>query len=199
MTAWNLAIEDNEAADNGPEDNGPEDNGPEDNGDEENGAEDNELIAILRGLTPGRAEAVSDVLVEAGFRCIEVPLNSPKPLSSIEVIARKHGGNTVVGAGTVLNEAEVTEVVNAGGQIIVAPDLNSKVGHRAIALGAKWCPGVLTPSEAFAALELGASILKFFPAELVSPAAIKAIRAVTPREANIAVVGRCGGALWWGV
>ena len=79
MTAWNLAIEDNEAADNGPEDNGPEDNGPEDNGDEENGAEDNELIAILRGLTPGRAEAVSDVLVEAGFRCIEVPLNSPKP------------------------------------------------------------------------------------------------------------------------
>jgi 2-dehydro-3-deoxyphosphogalactonate aldolase len=150
---------------------------------------ENPLIAILRGLTPARAIAVADVLVEAGFRIIEVPLNSPDPLNSISQIATKYGDRVIVGAGTVLTENDVTEVVDAGGQIIVSPNMNPKVGAGAAALGAKWCPGVMTPTEAIAALDLGASVLKFFPAELVPPKAISAIRAVLPADAIVAAVG----------
>ncbi|TNF20288.1 MAG: 2-dehydro-3-deoxy-6-phosphogalactonate aldolase [Rhodobacteraceae bacterium] len=150
---------------------------------------DNPLIAILRGLDPARAVETADVLVEAGFRIIEVPLNSPQPLLSIERIAAKHGGTVVIGAGTVLTPGDVTAVVDAGGEIIVSPNMNPAVGTRAVERGAKWCPGVMTPSEAFAALDLGASVLKFFPAELIPPQAIRAMRAVLPPQALVAAVG----------
>lgn len=151
--------------------------------------QDNPLIAILRGLEPDRALDVADVLVEAGFRIIEVPMNSPDPLVSIERIAKKYGDRVVIGAGTVLTPDVATSVCDAGGQIIVAPNMDPRVGARAIELGAKWCPGVLTPTEAFLALELGAAILKVFPAELAPPKAISAMRAVLPEQAIVAVVG----------
>jgi len=150
---------------------------------------DNPLIAILRGLQPARAIEVADVLVQTGFRIIEVPLNSPQPLVSIKHIADKYSNKVVVGAGTVLSSASVHEVVAAGGQLIVSPNLNAQVGASAIELGVKWCPGVATPSEAFAALELGADILKFFPAEVISPQALGAMRAVLPQSARTLVVG----------
>ena len=151
--------------------------------------DDNPLIAILRGLDPARAIDVADVLVDAGFRIIEVPLNSPDPLVSIKRIVEKYGDRVIVGAGTVLTVEDVTAVVGAGGQIIVSPNMNPAVGLRTLELGAKWCPGVLTPTEAFAALKLGASVLKFFPAELVSPNVISAMRAVLPKDAIVAAVG----------
>lgn len=150
---------------------------------------DNPLIAILRGLDPDRAVETADVLVNSGFRIIEVPLNSPQPLLSIERIASKHGHSIVVGAGTVLTPGAVNDVVNAGGEIIVSPNMNPAVGTRAADLGVQWCPGVMTPSEAFAALDLGAAVLKFFPAELIPPQAIKAMRAVLPADALVAAVG----------
>ncbi len=155
----------------------------------ENAVKENPMIAILRGLEPGNAIAVSDALVDAGFRIIEVPLNSPDPLASIEKIAKRHGENTVVGAGTVLTTQQVSDVVSAGGQIIVSPNMNPAVGKHAVELGAKWCPGVMTPTEAFGALSLGAAVLKFFPAELVPPKAISAMRAVLPPQAVVAAVG----------
>jgi len=150
---------------------------------------ENPLIAILRGLEPDQAIPVAEVLVDSGFRFIEVPLNSPEPLKSINVIAKRFGDNVVIGAGTVLSTDDVTNVVEAGGQVIVAPNMNSKVGTLACELGASWCPGVATPTEAFAALELGASILKLFPAEIIPPKAVKAMRAVLPAEASLAMVG----------
>lgn len=150
---------------------------------------ENPLIAILRGLEPTRAIAVADVLVEAGFRIIEVPLNSPDPLVSIRHIAEKYADQIVVGAGTVLSSDDVSAVVDAGGQIIVAPNMNPHVGAKALELGVNWCPGVATPSEAFEALELGAAVLKFFPAEIIPPKAIKAMRAVLPKQAQVAIVG----------
>ena len=127
----------------------------------------NPLIAILRGLEPSRALDVAGILVGAGFRIIEVPMNSPNPLTSIERIASKFGDSVVVGAGTVLTENEVVAVHGAGGQIIVAPNMNSNVAAQASSLDMKWCPGVLTPTEAFAAFDLGAGVLKIFPADLV--------------------------------
>ncbi|WP_424934421.1 2-dehydro-3-deoxy-6-phosphogalactonate aldolase [Amaricoccus macauensis] len=150
---------------------------------------DNPLIAILRGLDPERAVEAASVLVDAGFRIIEVPLNSPQPLLSIERIAARHGENIVVGAGTVLNPEDVSAVVDAGGDIIVSPNMNPAVGARAEQLAAKWCPGVMTASEAFAALDLGAAVLKFFPAEMIPPKAISALRAVLPKQALVAAVG----------
>ena len=150
---------------------------------------DNPLIAILRGLDPDRALDVAGVLVDAGFRIIEVPMNSPEPLVSIERIAGRYGERVVVGAGTVLTPDVATSVCNAGGQIIVAPNMDPRVGARALELGAKWCPGVLTPTEAFMALDHGAAVLKVFPAELAPPKAISAMRAVLPKDAVVAVVG----------
>lgn len=150
---------------------------------------ENPLIAILRGLAPENALPVSDVLVDAGFRIIEVPLNSPDPLVSIQRIAAQHGAKAIIGAGTVLNVAQVEAVAEAGGRIIVSPNMNPDVGHAAVAAGLHWCPGVMTPSEAFSALDIGASVLKFFPAEMVPPKAIAAMRAVLPSDAVVAAVG----------
>ncbi len=149
----------------------------------------NPLIAILRGLEPRNALPVSDTLIEAGFRIIEVPLNSPDPFESIRRIAERHGAQAIVGAGTVLTVGQVEAVADAGGRIIVSPNMNPDVGRAAVARGLYWCPGVMTPSEAFSALDFGASILKFFPAEMVPPRAIAAMRAVLPQEAVIAAVG----------
>lgn len=147
------------------------------------------LIAILRGVAPENALAVADTLIEAGFQIIEVPLNSPEPLVSIQQIAERHGAHAIVGAGTVLTVAQVDAVADAGGRIIVSPNMNPDVGRAAAARGLYWCPGVMTPSEAFAALDLGASVLKFFPAEMVPPKAIAAMRAVLPQDAVVAAVG----------
>lgn len=149
----------------------------------------NPLIAILRGLEPENALPVSDTLYDSGFRIIEVPLNSPDPFVSIQQIAKRHGEGAIVGAGTVLNVNQVEAVADAGSRIIVSPNMNPDVGRAAVARGLYWCPGVMTPSEAFAALELGASVLKFFPAEMVPPNAIAAMRAVLPQDAVVAAVG----------
>lgn len=149
----------------------------------------NPLIAILRGLVPDQADEVSDALVTAGFRIIEVPLNSPDPLVSIDRMVRRHGDQTIIGAGTVLTVPQVEQVAQAGGRIIVSPNMNPEVGRAAVELGLSWCPGVMTPTEAFAALDIGADVLKFFPAEMVPPSAIKAMRAVLPAHAVVAAVG----------
>jgi 2-dehydro-3-deoxyphosphogalactonate aldolase len=147
------------------------------------------LIAILRGLLPENAIEVADVLVATGFRVIEVPLNSPSPLLSIERIAQRFGDTTIVGAGTVLTESDLFSVANAGGRIIVSPNMNPALGAATVAKGLAWCPGVMTPSEAFAALDIGAHVLKFFPAEMIPPKAISSMRAVLPPEAIVAAVG----------
>lgn len=147
------------------------------------------LVAILRGLHPEQAIDVAEILVTTGFRTIEVPLNSPDPLESIRLIAKEYSDMAVVGAGTVLTADDVSKVVDAGGRLIVAPNLNLQVGARAKELGAVWCPGVATTTEAFTALAAGADVLKFFPAENIPPAAIRAMRAVLPANAVIAPVG----------
>lgn len=147
------------------------------------------LIAILRGLDPGKAVAVGQALVDSGFSIIEVPLNSPEPLRSIELLSDHLGDDVLVGAGTVFTSGDVDRVASAGGRIIVAPNLDSAVGRAARSAGLAWCPGVMTPTEAFAALEQGADLLKIFPAELVPPAGVAAMRAVLPAAARIAVVG----------
>ena len=147
------------------------------------------LIAILRGVSPEDAVDVASVLADAGFRVIEVPLNSPSPLVSIERMSNRYGSHAIVGAGTVLSQTDVNSVASAGGRIVVAPNLSPSVGKASEMAGLDWCPGVMTPSEAFAALDQGASLLKFFPAELVPPEAIGAMRAVLPKDAMVAAVG----------
>jgi 2-dehydro-3-deoxyphosphogalactonate aldolase len=146
------------------------------------------LVAILRGLTPADADAAGDALVGAGFRLLEVPLNSPEPLRSIRQLARLNG-QAMVGAGTVLSARQVDEVHDAGAQLVVAPNFNPEVVRRAVALGMACAPGVATPTEAFAALEAGATALKLFPAEAIAPAAVKAMRAVLPASALLLPVG----------
>ncbi|HEV7290005.1 2-dehydro-3-deoxy-6-phosphogalactonate aldolase [Sphingomonas sp.] len=147
------------------------------------------LIAIIRGVTPDAVEAIGDVLVEAGIRIIEVPLNSPDPLVSIERLARRLGDAALIGAGTVLTVDQVTQVADAGGRIIVSPCVNTTVIAATAAAGLVSAPGYFTPSEAFAALDAGAHALKLFPAEVASPAVVKAHRAVLPLEVPLVVVG----------
>jgi 2-dehydro-3-deoxyphosphogalactonate aldolase len=140
-------------------------------------------------VTPDDAEATGDALFDAGIRIIEVPLNSPEPLKSIGLLARKLGEQALVGAGTVLEAEDVALVKEAGGRIIVAPDTNAEVISAAAAAGLVSCPGYFTPSEAFAALRAGAHGLKLFPAEGASPSVLKAQRAVLPGDVPIIVVG----------
>ncbi len=137
------------------------------------------LVAILRGLHPDEALAVGQALVDAGWRLIEVPLNSPQPLRSIEALARALP-QALVGAGTVLNLAQVRAVADAGAGLVVSPNADAAVISEAVRLGLVCLPGVATPTEAFAALAAGAHGLKLFPAELVTPAVLKALRAVLP-------------------
>jgi 2-dehydro-3-deoxyphosphogalactonate aldolase len=147
------------------------------------------LIAILRGITPGEAEAIGDVLFEAGFRIIEVPLNSPEPLESIRILARAFGGQALVGAGTVLSAEAAAAVARAGGRLVVMPHFDPAVVAAAKSAGSYALPGVATPSEAFAALAAGADGLKLFPAEALPPAVVKAWRAVLPPETRLIPVG----------
>jgi 2-dehydro-3-deoxyphosphogalactonate aldolase len=147
------------------------------------------LIAILRGITPAEAVPVGRVLAETGFRIIEVPLNSPQPLQSIEALARELGAHCLVGAGTVMSAAQVDEVARAGGRLIVMPHADARV-IRAAKVQSLWCaPGIATPGEGFAALAAGADALKLFPAELLSPPVLKALRAVFPPELLFLPVG----------
>ena len=146
------------------------------------------LIAILRGLTPAEAPAIGQALVDNGFAIIEVPLNSPEPLDSIAALSRLFP-HTLVGAGTVLNAQQVKDVHAAGGRLVVAPNFNSAVVAQALALNMVVLPGVATPTEAFAALDAGAHGLKLFPAEMISPATVKAMRAVLPKNAALMPVG----------
>ena len=146
------------------------------------------LIAILRGLTPAEAPTVGQALVSSGFVIIEVPLNSPEPLQSIALMSRQFP-QALIGAGTVLNAQQVKDVHAAGGRLIVSPNFNPVVVAQALALGMVVLPGVATPSEAFAALDAGAHGLKLFPAEMISPATVKALRAVLPPQAALMPVG----------
>ncbi|PKH84560.1 2-dehydro-3-deoxy-6-phosphogalactonate aldolase [Pseudomonas sp. Choline-02u-1] len=149
----------------------------------------NGLIAILRGLQPQEAAAVGEVLYCAGFRVIEVPLNSPSPYESIRILRDALPADCLIGAGTVLSPEQVEQVKAAGGQVIVMPHSDAKVLRAAKAAGLYLSPGVATPTEAFAALAEGADILKLFPAEQMSPAVVKAWLAVLPAGTVLAPVG----------
>ena len=147
------------------------------------------LVAIIRGVTPDEAEGVAEALLEAGIRIVEVPLNSPEPLVSIERLARRFGEDALIGAGTVLQAAQVHAVAAAGGRIIVSPSTKADVIEATVAAGLVSAPGYFTPSEAFAALDAGAHALKLFPAEAAPPAVVKAQRAVLPKQVPLIVVG----------
>lgn len=146
------------------------------------------LVAILRGLTPAEAPAVGDAITSAGFCLLEVPLNSPDPLASIALMRQRYP-QALVGAGTVLNVQQVREVHAAGGQLVVSPDCKPEVIAESARLGIISLPGVMTPTEAFAALDAGATGLKLFPAELASPAVVKALLAVLPAGTPLMPVG----------
>lgn len=147
------------------------------------------LIAILRGVTPDEIVAVGRALHDAGFRVIEIPLNSPQPYESIRRLTAELGESCLIGAGTVLTEAQVAEVDAAGGRLIVSPNANLAVIRASKAAGLVSAPGVATPSEGFAALDAGADSLKLFPAEQLGPAVVKAWRAVFPKELALLPVG----------
>jgi 2-dehydro-3-deoxyphosphogalactonate aldolase len=151
------------------------------------------LIAILRGVTPQEAPEVGRVLWDAGFRILEVPLNSPEPFVSIAAL-REALPDALVGAGTVLSPDQVLAVRAGGGQLVISPNFNPEVVKAAKSAGMLAIPGVATPSEAFAALACGADAIKLFPAEMISPAAVKAMRAVLPRDALLLPVGGIGAA-----
>ncbi len=147
------------------------------------------LIAILRGVTPDEIVPVGRALYDAGFRVIEIPLNSPQPYESIRRLTAELGESCLIGAGTVLTEAQVAEVDAAGGRLIVSPNANLAVIRASKAAGLVSAPGVATPSEGFAALDAGADSLKLFPAEQLGPAVVKAWRAVFPKELALLPVG----------
>lgn len=147
------------------------------------------LVAILRGIRPGEAEAIGAALVEAGITMIEVPLNSPEPLASIGILARSLGGKAIVGAGTVLSAQQVNEVANVGGRLIVSPNCQPAVIARTFSLGLVSMPGVFTPTECFTAIGSGARSIKLFPAEIAGPAGLKALKAVLPDNVDIYAVG----------
>ena len=147
------------------------------------------LIAILRGVRPDEVEGIADALIEAGFTLIEVPLNSPDPFDSIARIARRCAGRAVVGAGTVLRSADVAAVRDAGGTMIISPNTNLDVVRASMQAKLVSLPGIATPSEAFAALDAGATALKLFPAEAASPAVLKSMRAVLPATTRVLPVG----------
>ena len=148
-----------------------------------------ELIAILRGLTPAEAPAVTETLIEAGLTRIEVPLNSPDPYDSIAAMVAAYGSAAEIGAGTVLAPEQVLRLRDIGARMVVSPDTNQRVIMATKAAGMDSYPGVLTPTEAFTALRAGADGLKFFPASLLGPANLAAMKAVLPQGTRTYAVG----------
>ncbi|TRD22808.1 2-dehydro-3-deoxy-6-phosphogalactonate aldolase [Palleronia caenipelagi] len=153
-----------------------------------------QIIAILRGIDPTEAEAVAGALIDAGITRIEVPLNSPSPFASVEAMAKAHGDVAQIGAGTVLTPEDVIRVRDAGGRMIVSPNCDPEVIAATKASGLDSYPGVLTPTECFAALKAGATALKVFPAFRLGIDGLKAIRAVLPTETRLYMVGGVGPA-----
>ena len=147
------------------------------------------LIAILRGLQPQEAPAMGEMLLETGFRIIEVPLNSPAPYDSIAELAQSCGQEALIGAGTVLSREQVDKVAEAGGRLIVAPNTRRSVIKATCAQHMISLPGVFTPTEAHKALDAGAHGLKFFPSEAISSAMLQAMRATLPPSAPLIMVG----------
>ena len=147
------------------------------------------LVAILRGLRPERAVATAAALYDAGFRVIEVPLNSPEPFASIAAVRAALPADAVIGAGTVLDAGSVAALVRAGGELVVMPHADTAVIRAAVAASLPCVPGVATPTEAFAALAAGACALKLFPAEMLSPPVLQAMRAVLPAGTRLLPVG----------
>ena len=147
------------------------------------------LVAIIRGVKPEEAGAIGTAIRDAGIRIIEVPLNSPEPLDSIRRLSTSLGDRALVGAGTVLDPAQVGEVKAAGGRLIVSPNTNVEVIEETVSAGLVSSPGFFTPSDAFDALEAGAHALKLFPAEAASPSVLKSLKAVLPSHVPVIVVG----------
>lgn len=150
------------------------------------------IIAILRGVQPAEVTAIGAALIEAGVTRIEVPLNSPSPFDSIAALAKSFGSDAEIGAGTVLTADDAHRVAEAGGRLIVAPNLDMDVGAAAKSIGAAWYPGVFTVTECFAALKAGATGLKLFPAFQMGPQGLKALRDVLPGDAQVYAVGGVG-------
>ncbi|NQY59414.1 2-dehydro-3-deoxy-6-phosphogalactonate aldolase [Cognatishimia sp.] len=147
------------------------------------------IIAILRGVLPQDAVAICEEILAAGIDRIEVPLNSPEPFDSIARIVDAIGDRALIGAGTVLSVADVDKVNAAGGRLVVSPDCNPEVIAHTKALGLQSYPGVMTPTECFAALRAGADGLKFFPGDMIGPVGLKAVRAVLPKGTEAYAVG----------
>ncbi|QUS37183.1 2-dehydro-3-deoxy-6-phosphogalactonate aldolase [Falsirhodobacter algicola] len=147
------------------------------------------LVAILRGLTPAEAVDIGAALVGAGITRIEVPMNSPDPLDSIAALQVRFGDRAAIGAGTVLTVAQVSQVAETGARLIVSPNCNVEVIRASKTLGMESFPGVMTPTEAFAAIDAGADALKLFPGDLIGPIGLRAMKAVLPPDMPLYAVG----------
>jgi len=147
------------------------------------------LVAILRGITPDEALHIGSVLLDAGITMIEVPLNSPEPFDSIGRLAKAYGNDALIGAGTVIDPADVERVRDAGGRLVVSPNCDRDVIARTVALSMVSMPGVFTPTECFAAIGAGAKAIKLFPASLAGPDGLKALKAVLPEAVDVYAVG----------